>query len=121
MNQSQRGVLRSTFEVSAVETAASVPTLGRATTGSFASALIASPLAPFHGARVSPTTSNYWRRHAAVFTRGRVPRFVVTNADHDRYWPRMLAYTPVRGANAPRAIGVAVGAHLVARKVAVLM
>jgi hypothetical protein len=121
VNQSRRGVLRSTFEVSAVETAASVPTLGRAKTGCFASALIASPLASFHGDRVSPTIFNYWRRHAAIATRERVSRVVVTNAYDNRYWPRMIASTPVRGADARARSASSYMRIFVARKVAVLM
>ena len=120
MDESHRGFLRTTFNKSAVATAASVPTLGRVSTGSFVSTRSCPPLFSRRG-NASTTSLALIRRRAAVCTRGRTSRLGVTNTSYDRYWARNFVYSPVRGLEALRATGVVVDRLSVTREVAVLM
>jgi hypothetical protein len=120
VDEAHRGFLRTTFNKSAVATAASVPTLGRVSTGSFVSTRICPPL--FFHRGIAPTPSrSLSRRHATVCTRGRTSCFGVTYASYDRYWARNFAYSPVRELEALRETGVVVHRLSVTREVAVLM
>jgi hypothetical protein len=105
VDESHRGFLRTTFNKSAVATAASVPTLGRVSTGSFVPTRICPPLFSRRGS-ASTSSLALIRRRAAACTRGRTSRLGVTNASYDRYWARNFAYSPVRGLEALRATGV---------------
>jgi hypothetical protein len=120
VDESHRGFLRTTFNRSAVETAASVPTLGRVSTGSIVATFTRPPLFSRRGTASTPLLARI-RRRAAVNTRGRTSRLGVTNASYDRYWARNFAYSPVRGLEALRATGVVVNRLSVTREVAVLM
>jgi hypothetical protein len=120
VDESHRGFLRTTFNRSAVETAASVPTLGRVSTGSFVSTRICPPLSSLRGSASTPSLA-LLRCCAAVCTRGRTSRLGVTYASYNRYWARNFVYSPVRGLEALRATGVVVDRVSVTREVAVLM
>jgi hypothetical protein len=119
VDESHRGFLRTTFNSSAVETAASVPTLGRVSIGSFVSTRICPPLLSRRGSSI-PSLALI-RCRAAVRTRGRPSRLGVTNASYGRYWARNFVYSPVRGIEGVRATGVVVDKLSVTREVAVLM
>ena len=120
MDEAHRGFLRTTFNKSAVATAASVPTLGRVSTVSFVSTRICPPLVSPRGNASIPSLALI-RRRAAVCTRGRTARLGVTYASYDRYWARNFAYSPVRGLEVLRETGVVVDRVSVTREVAVLM
>ena len=120
MDESHRGFLRTTFNKSAVATAASVPTLGRVSTGSFVSTHSRPPLCSDRG-HFSTSSLLLPRCRAAVCTRGRTSRLGVTYALYDRYWARNFAYSPVRGLEVLRETGVVVDGLSVTREVAVLM